>query len=104
MKWYYEKDGFTREEAEQRILALNFKSVNRGWAIDFKDKTKRRLHIVPSIDSMLIHQDVVVEGGQHSISNSRKAILRCQIILKKLRHRTFREKVKYYYQKLSTFI
>ena len=97
MKWYYKEIFIDRDEAERRIKKLGFQNTNRGWELLFKDKTQRRLHIVPSIDYMEVHQDINGENKTHKVVKNAKAKYRCQNIINRL---NYHSKIKVFFKRI----
>lgn len=99
MRWYYKEILLNREEAEQRIKGLGFKDASRGWELKFKDKTPRRMHIVPSDDYMEVHQDINGANKTHKVVKNKKAIMRCENIINRLNKHN---RIKLFLKKLWT--
>lgn len=102
MKWFYEDIGLNRLEAEEKVLSMNFKPVNRGWAVPLKNKNGKesgRIHIVPSFNHFNVHQD----SPSHKVCTHPEARYRVERIIKLLNKEKFLYKIfrifKKYYEK-----
>lgn len=93
MIWEYKNLGYTRKEAEEKILRVGFKiAEGRGYEIKLPKGNKMqamRFHIVPSGDSFNLHLD----SKKHKVVNGKKRLPYLQGIIRRLNKLTFREKI-----------
>jgi hypothetical protein len=90
IKWHFEKEGLTREQADQRVLDIGFSPENatRGWRrkVDCGRRgnkhRKHNLHIVPCSEGFDIHED---SKGKHKVVKYPTAVERCKEILRELK-------------------
>ena len=80
LRWIYEDQGLTREEAEKLVLSIGGVAISKGWILP-SIKKSYRIHIVPSFDCFTIHEDT----SHHTVHKGKNARDRCIAVLEKLK-------------------